>query len=94
MFTSVFVTWALRPPISLTDERNRSVCRYFGKFVFLTVQSNMLNTAYFAAASLSCYTDETALRDWTVRLFPLSFGLGAIITVLYYTLDYPHPAVD
>ena len=62
--------------------------QYLGILTWLTVQTNLICCLRFAAVLVATFTASTYLMALTVRLFPLSFGLGSMLTVLYYSLDY------
>ncbi|CAK0855465.1 unnamed protein product [Prorocentrum cordatum] len=65
--------------------------RYFGRLVFLTVQTNILNTMYFACCIITAVLDIPHLEKVVVEAFPLSFGLGVFLTIGYYALDHFNP---
>ena len=67
---------------------NPQVTQYLGILTWLTVQTNLICCLRFAAVLLAHIAASNALIEITVRLFPLSFGLGFMLTVLYYGLDY------
>lgn len=69
----------LMPPPHLKCAAKTS---YFGRFTYLTYQSNMLCALYYA---LRCVAPDTyvATHGW-----PLAFALGAGLTVSYYGLDH------
>jgi len=67
--------------------------QYFGRLTFLTVQSNILMTAYYAAVlgAVLSHENTSAQEELLVRLFPLCFSLGTFLTVAYYALDHFNP---
>ena len=67
---------------------NPQATQYLGMFTWLTVQTNIICCARFAAVLAAYFLGSASLAALTVRLFPLSFGLGAMLTVMYYSLDY------
>ena len=67
------------------------VTRYLGRFVFLTVQSNWILSAYFLVCVVAIVTRRPRV-EWLCRGFPLVFALGAFLTVAYYALDHFNPA--
>jgi len=69
------------------------VTRYLGRFVFLTVQSNWILSAYFLVVLLAIAARRpSAASPWLCRGFPLVFALGAFLTTAYYALDHFNPA--
>ena len=56
--------------------------KYLGMFTWLTVQTNIICCARFAAVLAANLLGSTYLAALTVRLFPLSFGLGAMLTLM------------
>jgi len=62
--------------------------RYLGMFTWLTVQTNVICCARFAMVLAAYLLGSTDLASLTVLFFPLSFGLGFMLTILYYGLDY------
>jgi hypothetical protein len=83
---------ALQPPVSKARPKERRMMAVFGKFIFLTVQTNALNAAYHALALVSALAGSPAgLEALVWRLFPLTFGLAALLTPLYYALDHFQP---
>uniref|UniRef100_A0A7S2W0L7 Uncharacterized protein n=1 Tax=Rhizochromulina marina TaxID=1034831 RepID=A0A7S2W0L7_9STRA len=62
--------------------------QYFGRLTFLTVQSNLLMTAYSASLLLLCFHPDPEVGALLLRLFPLHFALGAFLTAAYYLLDH------
>ena len=65
--------------------------RIFGPFTYFTIQVNTINSCYFVAASCAALTGSATLEAWVVRLFPLEFALGVMLTLLYYSLDHFNP---
>merc|ERR1712194_129037 len=65
--------------------------RYFGRLVFLTVQTNILNTIYYACCLIAAVFNLPILEKVVVEAFPLSFGLGVFLTIGYYGLDHFNP---
>lgn len=81
-FGNAIAFWAhlwLQPPPRLKSPVKTKV---FGRWTFLTVQSNVLLTCYH---SLRFVWPECALAK---RGFPLAFTLGVGLTLLYYGLDH------
>lgn len=62
--------------------------QYLGILTWFTVQTNIICCLRFAAVLVATFAASTDLTALTVRLFPLSFSLGSVLTVLYYSLDY------
>lgn len=87
-FLSVFL---LRPGPAEADAFGRQVMRYFGRFVFLTVQTNFISVNYFALALAASVTGSPVLHSLTEQLFPLVFALGTLLTPLYYAGDHFNP---
>lgn len=67
---------------------NPKATQYLGLFTWLTVQTNVICCLRFAAVLVAHFTVSSALEALTVRIFPLSFGLGSMLTLLFYSLDY------
>ena len=82
---AVFAKVALEIPDRIG---NPQATQYLGMFTWLTVQTNIICCARFAAVLAAYLLGSTSLAALTVRLFPLSFGLGAMLTIMYYSLDY------
>ena len=83
---SALSCWAhvvLMPPPRL---KSPDKTRYFGRLTFLTVQSNVLMTAYHVVRLVA---PASALA---VRCYPLAFALGSGLSLLYYGLDHFVPA--
>ena len=75
--------------IGIPDQiSNPKATQYLGLFTWLTVQTNVICCLRFAAVLVAHFTVSSALETLTVRLFPLSFGLGSMLTLLFYSLDY------
>eukprot|EP01062_Namystynia_karyoxenos_P070200 TRINITY_DN65591_c0_g1_i1.p3 TRINITY_DN65591_c0_g1~~TRINITY_DN65591_c0_g1_i1.p3 ORF type:complete len:249 (+),score=84.91 TRINITY_DN65591_c0_g1_i1:79-747(+) len=76
------------PPALVCPEASR----YLGRFSFLTFQTNVVCTAYFAAAVRALWGgSELGTHLWLRRLFPMVFGLGSFLTLAYYALDHFNP---
>ena len=80
-----------RPPPHLSDAHHRQLLQYFGRSIFLTVQTNCLSFFYFALGVVAHLSGSARLEDLFLRLFPLAFALGALLTPLYYGLDHFNP---
>lgn len=92
-FSSAFLAvFLLRPPPHKADKFGKQVMAYFGRFVFLTVQTNFTGVLYFSAAFAASLTGSVPLHSFTVRMFPLMFALGTLLTPLYYAGDHFNPA--
>ena len=93
---SIFSCYGLRPSPAGADAQMKLRMRHFGRLIFLTVQTNIINTAYFGLcvfASLSGFAIGTAPHLWfslccldrtlestVTACFPLSFALGGLLT--------------
>ena len=65
--------------------------RFLGMFTWLTVQTNVICCYRFALVLVARFVGSDAIIALTVRMFPLSFGLGSMLTMLYYALDFFNP---
>mmetsp|Transcript_19203 Transcript_19203/g.32116 ORF Transcript_19203/g.32116 Transcript_19203/m.32116 type:complete len:229 (+) Transcript_19203:162-848(+) len=65
--------------------------RFLGMFVWLTVQTNLICAGYYILSLVSYVLNSHILDAVLVRAFPLSFGLGFQLSILYYTLDHWNP---
>lgn len=82
---AVYAKMALEIPDRLG---NPQATRYLGILTWLTVQTNIICWARFALVLAAHLCGSTSLVSLTVQLFPLSFGLAFMLTLLYYGLDY------
>lgn len=64
----------------------------FGRYVYLTILTNILNTLYFGVYIWSCLFGGATAKAIVIKLFSLSFGLGFFLTLGYYSLDHFNPA--
>ena len=64
-------------------------CSIFGHYTFLTTQTNLICTFYFACCCLKDVSDLA--RNITYDYFALAFGLGTFLTIAYYALDHYNP---
>ena len=65
---------------------------YLGFLTWLTVQTNIVCTAFYAAAAAACVLESDALGAAVAQAYPLAFALGFALTLLHYTLNHPNPA--
>jgi hypothetical protein len=83
--------WA-KVAISIPDNiANPQATRYLGMLTWLTVQTNIICFARYALVLAAHALDSTSVTALTVQLFPLCFGLGFMLTLLYYGLDHFNP---
>lgn len=90
--TALAAVFLLRPGPHEAEPHTRALMRYFGRFVFLTVQTNFINVVYFSIGLAASLTESPTLNAITGHMFPLAFALGALLTPLYYALDHFNPA--
>ena len=69
------------PPALKNPER----IQLWGRFTFLTVQSNLICYLFHSARFIA------PTHPWITRLHPLTFALGVSLTSLYYGLDHFQP---
>ena len=62
---------------------NPQATQYLGMFTYLTVQTNIICCTRFGMVLAARLLGSKYLVDLTVQLFPLSFGLGFVLTILY-----------
>jgi len=89
--TSLLALVLLRPGPKLADEVNKIKMQYFGRLIYLTVQTNIIGTSYFALELVTALTGFEGTESTVVSAFPMVFALGALLTPLYYSLDYSNP---
>lgn len=66
--------------------------RYLGRYVFLTVQTNLLCCAYcFGCVVAALLAEAPVLDDTIVRAFPCVFMTATFLTPAYYVLDHRNP---
>ena len=71
---------------------NPEMTRYLGGLVWLTAQTNVLCTVYYAVAVASCLVVSETLTATVALAFPLAFALAFVLSLLYYGLDHFNPA--
>jgi len=62
--------------------------QYLGRWLYLTYQSNVIGTAYFALALCDAVLLKGTAALLVFALFPLVFAMGAFLTIAYYALDH------
>lgn len=80
-----FSTFLFNAPPTITNPIPTSI---FGRSSYLTIQTNFLNSIYFALYVWFCFFGGERVKTLLVRLLPLSFALGCFITIGYYGLDH------
>ena len=88
---SLSAPYCLRPPLSHADEKSQRLMAYFGRGVYLTVQTNAVNLVYFTVSLSATLTGWASLQSATDAGFPLAFALGSLLTPLYYSADHFNP---
>lgn len=81
----------LRPGPEQADPQGRRKMQYFGRALFLTVQTNFLGLVYFVVSVVAELQGSRGIHPALVTCFPAVFALGALLTPLYYFLDHSNP---
>lgn len=80
---AMFADLVLGAPAAVELER---LADYFGKWVLLTFQTNVLCLLYSILCTAAALWPSATLDAWIVALFPLYFMLALFLTVGYYAV--------
>ena len=88
-----FISAVSGPLISVSPSNFAPVLtQYLGRLVYLTVQTNILCTLYYAYIIFAIYYPKRVHHLRILRLFPLAFALDVFLTVGYYSLEHSNPS--